>query len=504
MGYAEKRGDYWRGRYKLGPGKYGTVCDAAGNTIRFRTRRDAKKAADDAEANVRSGAVQRDPAAGRTTFGSYVNDWYARQDLAASTMQNYRRHIEEHLLPAFEELAVAEVQESDITAWEQRERATGYAESSIRTWRSTLHLVLADAVQDGLRESNPASRRRGRGRRAGRARHRAPEKVVTSALGILLIAERTALLSGRDDEFVAIVLKGFTGIRWGELVGLETRYVRPSGVRVEWQLYELDNGHLHRCPPKDDSYRTVDTPGWLASLLSEHVAHTRPTPCDCHRLAYVFRGHRPPNGAERRPGATLVDVARRAGVSPATASAALNHPEVVQEATRARIATAIADLGYVRGGASGELAAHWRRTNFATWLFQPAVTGWYPKKGHLLVRPVPVLGEPWPGIPVRGRNAAGRADACWAPIAPGLTPHGLRHTHKTLMEELGTPSKLMDERMGHEDGSVQARYSHVTAAMRRQLLEGLTGVWEAALEARRAIVPGSPVDVLDRLLRGEG
>jgi integrase len=197
-------------------------------------------------------------------------------------------------------------------------------------------------------------------------------------------------------------------------------------------------------------------------------------------------------------------VARRAGVSAATVSAALNHPEVVHETTRATIAAAIADLGYVRGGSFGELAAHWRRTNFATWLFQPAVTGWYPTKGRLRVRPVPVLGEPWPGIPVRGRNAAGRASACWLPVASGLTPHGLRHTHKTLMEELATPGKLMDERMGHSDGSVQARYSHVTVAMRRQLLDGLTEVWQLALSARRAITVGSPVDVLDRLLRREG
>jgi predicted RNA polymerase sigma factor len=76
---------------------------------------------------------------------------------------------------------------------------------------------------------------------------------------------------------------------------------------------------------------------------------------------------------------------------------------------------------------------------------------------------------------VRGRNAAGRADVCWLPVASGLTPHGLRHTHKTLMEEVGTPPKLMDERMGHEDGSVQALYSHITTAMRRQSLDGLTG-----------------------------
>jgi hypothetical protein len=69
------------------------------------------------------------------------------------------------------------------------------------------------------------------------------------------------------------------------------------------------------------------------------------------------------------------------------------------------------------------------------------------------------------------------------------------------MEELGTPPKLMDERMGHEDGSVQARYSHITAAMRRQLLHGLTGLWKAALDVRRSLSPGSPVVVLDRLLR---
>ena len=68
------------------------------------------------------------------------------------------------------------------------------------------------------------------------------------------------------------------------------------------------------------------------------------------------------------------------------------------------------------------------------------------------------------------------------------------------MEELGTPPKLMDERLGHEDGSVQARYSHVTAQMRRRLMAGLTQLWEASLDARAAINPHSPVAVLDRLL----
>jgi integrase len=501
MGYAEKRGDNWRGRYKLAPGKYGTVKDATGTVVRFRTRREAEQAANDAEAKVRA-RVWRDPAGGRITFGAYANRWYERQDLAASTMQNYRRRLEEHLLPAFETHELGAISPAGVALWEKRERALGYAESSIRSWRALLHLILADAVEEeGLITSNPAAKRRGRGRRVGRSQRRGAEKAITNALGVLLIAERAALLSGRDDEFVAIVGTGFTGMRWGELVGLETQYVRANGIRVEWQLYELDNGHFHRCPPKDESRRLVLTPDWLVGLFREQITRTRPGPCSCHNQRYVFSGHRTVNDAVRHTGAKLVDVARRAGVSVGTVSAVLNGRSSVAEPTRARVAEAIADLRYVRGVVAGELAPHWRRNGFATWLFQPAATGWYPRKAPRPARPVPVLADPWPGVPVRGRNAIGRADACWVPVAPGLTPHGLRHTYKTLMVELGTPATLMDAQMGHEDGSVQALYAHITPAMIGRLLGGLTELWEAALTERRVLSAGSPVGVLDRLLR---
>lgn len=261
MGFAENRGTYWRGRYKISTGKYGTVADDSGEVIRFRTKREAKHAADAEEAKVRAGSW-RDPAAGQITFGAYASRWYAAQDLAASTMQNYRRHLEEHLLPEFEDCPLASIQRTDVETWEKREKAL-YAASSVKTWRGTLHLVLEDAVDEGLLSANPATKRRGRGKRAGRSRDRGPEKVITDPLGILLVAERASLLSGRDDEFVACVTKGYTGLRWGELVGLETQFLRPQTLRVEWQLYELDTGQFEHCPPKDDSYRTIDMPRWL-------------------------------------------------------------------------------------------------------------------------------------------------------------------------------------------------------------------------------------------------
>lgn len=77
----------------------------------------------------------------------------------------------------------------------------------------------------------------------------------------------------------------------------------------------------------------------------------------------------------------------------------------------------------------------------------------------------------------------------------------MRHTHRTVMEDLGTAKVLMGERMGHIDGSVSARYAHVTPGMRRRLMGGLTEQWEASLDARLVLSPGSLVSSLDALLR---
>src|SRR5690348_6040430 len=112
MAYAEKRtgkyGVYYRGRYKIGPGKYGTVSDASGATIRFRTKREAQKAADDEEAKVRAG-TWRDRSGSELTFLDYASRWYAAQDLALSTMEGYKLYLEVHLLPFFGDMQLVSI-----------------------------------------------------------------------------------------------------------------------------------------------------------------------------------------------------------------------------------------------------------------------------------------------------------------------------------------------------------------------------------------------------------
>lgn len=505
----DREGVYYRVRCKGPDGKYRTLKDSAGRTLKFRTRRAAERAGRDSEAEDDAKARRGRwvaPEDGRITLREYVYGhdgddddagWLGRQDLAESTMQTYG-HCLKRIMPAFGDTAIADIIGNAVDAWEVREKAAGAA-SSAAGYRRVLHLILEDAVADGLRADNPAARRRNRGRRAGRSTSRGPEKRITNPLGILLLAERAALLTGRDDEFVATVLKGYTGLRHGEIVGLEPKYVREEAIRVEAQLYELDAGMVHG-PPKDDSYRTVAAPRWLTRLVRDHIGRTAPKPCTCHGTVFVFRG-RGTGRRGSREGATLADVAREAGTSTGTVSNVLNYPGRVAERTRRRVETAIAEMGFVRGGQVVEEAAHWRRSGFATWVFTPAATGWYPAKSPQPRHPVPILAEPWPGVPARGRGAAARATASWVPIQSGLTGHGLRHTHRTVLEEIGTPKVLMDERMGHMDSSVSALYAHVTDRMSMRLIADLTELWEESLAARRGMHPRSSVAVLDALLR---
>ncbi|HLK78284.1 MAG TPA: LacI family DNA-binding transcriptional regulator [Streptosporangiaceae bacterium] len=538
MGYAEKRGRgdgaYWRGRYKLPDSttekrRYGTVCNPDGTPKRFTRKLDAVRAAnteetEQAAARRRAAEEQAERAAGRVTFAGWAQQWLSGQDLDDDTIGTYRSIIEHHLIgPSgdpppgrrqFGDLHLDEITRKHISDWEAAQREAGYRPKTILNRRNLLSEILADAADDptvtlGV---NPAQRRRGRGRKAVPVP--APEldededdddedddetgTVITSPLGAVLIAERCSLLSGRDDEFVAVILDFYCGLRWGELTGLEARYAQPGRIRVRWQLRER-NGRWYRKLPKFGKRRDVDTPLFLDRLIAGHVARTDPRPCPCHGRTYLFTGLGQARGTRRA--VTVADVARDAGVSQGTASTALNHPERVAPATLEKVAAATARTGYTRDVPASQRSPHWYRSGFGQWVWVPAVSGWYPERSPMPRRPVPVGAGPWPGIPLRGRGNSARADACWAPLAEGMTPHGNRHSHKSLMAELRTPEVLSHERFGHKMEGIAGVYSHPTRPMRDELMAALAVCWERSLDARLALCPDSPVPVLDALLK---
>lgn len=505
MAYAEKvpakSGDYWRGRYKDPDDRYLTVRDERGAVIRYGKKKDAEAAAEEKEATVRNG-TWIDPAAGQVLFRDWASEWWqASDDLSESTIANRRQHLENHLMLFFGDTPLAKIDKAMIAKWKREERAAGYAQDSIRTWHGTLHTCLEDAVGTHVKV-NPATAKRGRGRRSGAGRRQArrgPEKVIASPLGMLLIAERMAILTGRDDELVFVQAGFWDALRLAEVIGLERHLARPKKHAVEWQLHEVE-GRLLRQPPKDDSYGTLDVPPFLSAMVAGFAESVPLGACPCHKDArpYLFRGYGTPMVKGNMP---MRAVAAEAGVSETTVQTVLGARPAgrVSDESRRRVLAAAARLGYERGPVPDDPAWHWRRSSFEE-LFTAAASGRLPARKPLPERPVPLAGE-WPGTRVRGRNAQGRATLQWEPIAEGMTPHGWRHAQKSWMEEQGIPEVLSEARMRHDIPGVSGVYRHVTRGMVAELMAAMTAAHEAALDARLEMSPGSPVSLLDRMLR---
>jgi integrase len=412
----------------------------------------------------------RDPQRGQMLLRTYLDKrWWAAQRLSLNTKAQYRSLLIHHILPEFGERALASfTSPEEISAWEialhekpQPPLGRPLSVVSARKCRKLLSLVLSDAVAAGLVGRNVAEIPRRRGMVASEARAAAAEAELepwTTPLQALLIAERAALLTGRDEEFVQIITAHYTGMRWGELIGLEAPNVKPDHIRIWWQLAEV-NGVFVKIPPKYGSRRTIDIAPFLGDLLSAHMRATDGRDCACDRTSgtpscegtrHVFLGRpKDPAGGSNREG--------RRGV-------------------------------------------HQRRSGYATWIFKPAAAGWYPARKPRPAHPVPVTAGPWPGLPVRGRNAHGRAEACWLPILPGATPHSCRHGRETCMDNRGVQKVLRDLVMGHRTVGMEGVYAHVTPQSRTALAAADEADWKSSLVSRAAISPHSPVAVLDALL----
>ncbi len=464
MAYAEKRGKGprpWRVKYKLPNGKEDSQSG-------FETKAAALAWGRDQETKIREGRWT-DRKAGEISVDDWIDQWLPLQDVGISTEVNREYLVRRFILPRWGARSLASLTTGEITEWENNLPVTaGVSYRTARDARSLLCTILGDAAaaKPPLIPFNPAVRPRNRGRKTGRKLLRSPQRTWATPLEPLLIAERAALLSGRDDDLTLAVTIGYTGMRWGEAIGLECELLTTGHINVEWQLREI-NGTFHRLPAKDDSYRStnweprlpVDLPPFLAALLSGQAANDAQHRCACRSRhggsgQYVFTG---PDGG------------------------------------------------------------HYRRSNYARRIFRPACDGRYePVKG----RPrklVIVDATTWPGRPLAswppadpgqpfaqpaGRGIA-RLDAplvCWLPIKTGLTPHGLRHSHKTWMAEDGIPEILAEQRLGHEVPGMRGLYAHASERMRRELTTALQQRWEDSLWARAAIDPHSPVPLLDGLL----
>jgi hypothetical protein len=327
MAYAEKRGKGpapWRVKYRL---PNGTEISEAG----FETKAAALTWGRDQEARIRQGRWT-DPNAGKLTVSEWIDRWLAIQDVGISTVDHRGYLLRRFIRPAWDETPLHSLSTEEITRWENALPArTGVSPRTARAARTLLGTILGDAAttRPPLIPYTPALRPRNRGRRTGRRLQLSPQRAWATPLETLLLAERAALMTGRDEDFTMILTIGYTGLRWGEAIGLERGCLHPSEIHVEWQLREL-NGRFHRLPPKDDSYRSpawepclpVDLPPFLTSLLGRQIRTTSIRPAAAPPSTAAAAG----TSSSARTAATTGAATTLAASSAPPATDATKHP----------------------------------------------------------------------------------------------------------------------------------------------------------------------------------
>jgi integrase len=436
--WAEPRSGTWRARWPI-PGR------SPGSKSGFLTEADALQYGWEQLGRISRGEAP-DLDSTDLTVLDWVQDWWMRndmEDLTWSTKKTYKWAIEVVILPRWGQRTLASLAhaEGELAAW-KRELRADYADKSVNLVYGLLTTLLADAHSADLMKRDPtlqSRQRKHRGRRVRRGKRASEhEKPWTTPLQALLIAERAAALTGRAADFALLVTGAYTGMRWSELIGLERQYLMATAVRVEWQL-QWQDGKWARIPPKDESRRTIDLPGFLRALLTEDI--TAGGQCRC---------------------------ASHAGACYVWLSANQNHPF---------------------------------RASFDRNILKPAAEGLRYTPKYPQGRPVCFRHSEWPGTPLPGRIPPEQTDGAWTPILPGATPHSFRHGHKTLLIDLGVEEVLQHERLGHQLPGMRGVYSHVSLPMRARLLDALRSAWERSLDERLALSPRSSVPVVDRLLQ---
>lgn len=453
MAYAEKLVTSWRACWQV-PGK-----KAPEKLSGFASKKEALKHANEQEVEARRrGRVRSD--ASQLLLRDWAEEWYSALDLEPATLRGYRSTLTNHIIRQWGEWRLRDIAGADhaIAAW-KRELLQDYAEGTVHGIMGKLVTLLGDDVDQGLIYRNPAVTRRGRGKVAPKRKQRREDryKHVTDPLGAFRIAERAAYLSGRDDEFVLLMAKYWLGLRWGETVGLTSESVSTSFTLAR-QLYEHPGQRFYWKEPKGGSERPLDVPPFLIELL-DHQA--------CHGERHEAEGEWCPCGDDL--------------------PAEYHHAPGI----------------HLFSGIDGEL--HQRANPFRASYFHPAAQGLY-YAGTRQEFPVYLTDpqDPWSVAPTgKGVRPPKEPAGTWEAICAGMKPHGLRHSHRMLLEDMGTPKVLMDERLGHMDASISARYSHVTPAMRRRLLEGLHERWEECVGQRRKMDLPSPVPLVKSILEGD-
>ena len=219
-------------------------------------------------------------------FSEFTEIWkrdYGSKELAPSTYKRYCRMLETRLLPYFGHFYINKIRPTDIMKFydllekdTQLVRKKGnngtktkkpLSGKTILEHHRLLRAMLHRAVYWQLIVSNPAERVQAP--RAKKPKRRSYDDEQTK-----ILLENLEQLSIEDTKYkVAIILTVFTGVRLGELMGLEWQDIDFKNGIISINRssqYLSDVGVFTKVPKTESSIREIAIPEFIISLLEEY------------------------------------------------------------------------------------------------------------------------------------------------------------------------------------------------------------------------------------------
>lgn len=224
----------------------------------FRTQRDAKDWATDVEGKKLTGDYIS-PTLGKITIHELSADWLARKK--ESTAESYYRTLETayrvHIKPRWGAVSVADIEVLGVAAWITKMGRDGSGATTVIRAYGVLSGILGDAVKGKRLPSNPAQGVDNLPRKSGKRR-------------VYLSADDVALLADKAGEHrVLVLVLAYTGIRWGEAIGLRVRDVQFLRRRISVSENAVQIGSRHVVgPTKGREDRSVPVPEFVLNELS--------------------------------------------------------------------------------------------------------------------------------------------------------------------------------------------------------------------------------------------
>lgn len=219
-------------------------------------------------------------------FSEFTEIWkrdYGSKELAPSTYKRYCRMLETRLLPYFGHFYINKIKPTDIMKFydllekdTQLVRKKGNNGSktkkplsgkTILEHHRLLRAMLHKAVYWQLIVANPAER-------VQPPKARKPKRRSYDDEQTKILLENLELLPSEDTKHkVAIILTVFTGVRLGELMGLEWQDVDFKNGIISINRssqYLADMGVFTKVPKTESSIREIAIPEFIISLLDDY------------------------------------------------------------------------------------------------------------------------------------------------------------------------------------------------------------------------------------------